>query len=165
MELTLIIETLLARSKESKCCSRKVCAGIFIGNTFFTYTNKNLDPKKDSCEYRIYKCLVCGSERKHFHNCCDKPMLPIDKTFNSVIHAEEDLIANNDISRIQDKTIYITDFPCIRCSRLLISFGIKKIYYIRNFNDNEGKKLLEDNGIILIKLDTSNIRDEFKKLI
>jgi len=165
MELTHIIETLLAKSKMSKCCSRKVCAGIFINNNFLTYTNKNLDPNKDSCEYTLYKCLECGNERKAFYNCCDKPMLPIDKTFNSVIHAEEDLIAHNNITKIGERTIYITDFPCIRCSRLLVSFGIKKIYYIRDFNDNEGKKLLEDNGTILIKLDTSNIRNEFKKLI
>jgi len=165
MNLIKITELLLASSKRSKCCSRKVCAGYFNNGVFKTYLNKNINPGNSNCEHIIYKCLECGNEHHGQHICCDEVMLPVDKTFNTVIHAEEELISKNHIDDIDKSTIYITDFPCIRCSRLLISFGIKQIYYIRDFNDNEGMKLLIDNSVNLTKLDVSKIREEFKKLI
>lgn len=39
--------------------------------------------------------------------------------------------------------VYVTDFPCLQCTKSLLQAGIKKIYYLRNYhNDDYAIKLL-----------------------
>ena len=40
--------------------------------------------------------------------------------------------------------IYVTDFPCLRCTKLLLQAGIKGINYLRNYRDSPyAKKLIK----------------------
>ena len=40
--------------------------------------------------------------------------------------------------------IYVTDFPCLQCTKSLLQAGIKKIYYMRNYhNDDYAIRLLK----------------------
>ncbi|AUJ32311.1 MAG: ComE operon protein 2 [Liquorilactobacillus nagelii] len=40
--------------------------------------------------------------------------------------------------------IYVTDFPCLQCTKMLLQAGICKIYYLRNYhNDNYALKLMK----------------------
>ena len=59
-------------------------------------------------------------------------------------------------------SIYVTDFPCLQCTKSLLQTGIKEINYIRNYhNDDYAMKLLKLKNVALhqIKLD-SDILEE-----
>ncbi|MCV3755014.1 ComE operon protein 2 [Limosilactobacillus fermentum] len=52
--------------------------------------------------------------------------------------------------------VYVTDFPCLQCTKSLLQAGITQINYLRNYhNDNYAMKLIELKGVTLhqIKLD------------
>jgi len=71
------------------------------------------------------------------------------------VHAEQNAIcdvAKRGVS-IENSIIYITHFPCINCFKNIISCGIKEIYYLNDYkNDDLVKKLINDYNIICIKL-------------
>ena len=57
----------------------------------------------------------------------------------ATIHAEQNALcdcAKRGVS-CNDCVAYITHYPCIICTRLLIASGITKIYYINNYNNDE----------------------------
>ena len=49
-------------------------------------------------------------------------------------------------------TMYVTLEPCINCSKLIISAGIKEVYYLESYREHDGINLLEKNGIKVIQL-------------
>lgn len=52
--------------------------------------------------------------------------------------------------------VYVTDFPCLQCTKSLLQAGITQINYLRNYhNDEYAMRLLKLKGVVLhqIKLD------------
>lgn len=65
------------------------------------------------------------------------------------IHAEQNCIvqaAKNGIS-LKGGVIYITNQPCITCSKLLINVGIEKIIYRNPYPDELALQILKEAGI------------------
>ncbi len=62
----------------------------------------------------------------------------IDNHEQSTVHAEQNCIA--DCARrgvaTDGCTAYVTHFPCLGCYKTLISAGVKKIYYLNDYNNN-----------------------------
>lgn len=57
----------------------------------------------------------------------------------SAVHAEMNCLcfaAKHGIS-IKDCEIFVSHFPCIQCTKLLYQSGIKKIYYVENYKNDE----------------------------
>lgn len=57
----------------------------------------------------------------------------------ATIHAEQNAIsdcAKRGVS-CDGATAYITHYPCINCMKILCSSGIKKIYYINDYHNDE----------------------------
>jgi len=80
--------------------------------------------------------------------------VPVIRTKRSVIHAEENAIlyaAKTGIS-LNGSTLYSTYAPCIRCSRMIITCGIKKVYYLNDFKNSLGVDLLYYNGVSAMKM-------------
>ncbi len=71
-----------------------------------------------------------------------------------VLHAEANAITK--IARSGNNsdgaTLYVTDSPCIECSKLIIQAGIKRVVYSRKYRLTEGIDLLERAGIELVYL-------------
>ena len=71
-----------------------------------------------------------------------------------VLHAEANAITK--IARSGNNsdgaTLYVTDSPCIECSKLIIQAGIKRVVYGRKYRLTEGLELLERAGIELVYL-------------
>ena len=70
----------------------------------------------------------------------------------NTIHAEQNAIsqcAKMGIS-CDGGEIYITHYPCINCSKIIVSSGIKKIYYL-NDNHNDKSMPILDNCKIKIE--------------
>lgn len=69
-----------------------------------------------------------------------------------VLHAEANAITK--IARSGNNsdgaTLYVTDSPCIECSKLIIQAGIKRVIYSREYRLTDGVDLLKRAGIEVI---------------
>ena len=70
-------------------------------------------------------------------------------TFPYVLHAEANAITkvarSNNSS--EGATLYVTTSPCIKCSKLIIQSGIRRIVFRELYRITDGIKLLEQAGI------------------
>lgn len=74
----------------------------------------------------------------------------------ATVHAEQNAIcdcAKRGVS-CQGATAYITHYPCIICTRLLLASGIKKIKYLEDYKNDE-----------LVKVFTEELNVKVEKLI
>ena len=86
-----------------------------------------------------------------FENVCEDEE---NVTKSYVLHAEANAITkvakSNNSS--EGATLYITDSPCIECSKLIIQAGISRVVYAREYRITDGLDLLKRAGIELVKL-------------
>ncbi len=83
-----------------------------------------------------------------FENVCEDET---GQTKPYVLHAEANAITK--IARSGNNsdgaTLYVTDEPCIECSKLIIQAGIKRVVYTRSYRLHDGVALLQRAGIIM----------------
>lgn len=89
-----------------------------------------------------------------FPNICEENNV----TFPYVLHAEANAITK--IARSGNNsdgaTLYVTDSPCIECSKLIIQSGIKRVVYGREYRLSDGIDLLRRAGIMVEFLPLEN---------
>ena len=89
-----------------------------------------------------------------FENICEDPST--GKTKPYVLHAEANAITkvaksgNNSDGAI----LYVTDAPCVECSKLIIQAGIKRVVYMIEYSVKDGIELLRRAGIEVCKYDS-----------
>lgn len=66
-----------------------------------------------------------------------------------VLHAKANAITKiaRSGNNSEGATLYVTDAPCIECSKLIIQSGIKKVFYARQYRLTDGIDLLQRAGI------------------
>ena len=66
-----------------------------------------------------------------------------------VLHAEANAITKiaRSNNNADGSTLYVTDSPCIECSKLIIQAGIKRVVYSREYRLSDGIDLLKRAGI------------------
>ncbi len=71
-----------------------------------------------------------------------------------VLHAEANAITKiaRSGNNSEGATLYVTDAPCIECSKLIIQAGIKKVFYARQYRLTDGVDLLQRAGIEVVYL-------------
>lgn len=72
----------------------------------------------------------------------------------NTIHAEVNAVAHSAKFGIElsNSTCFVTHFPCLNCTKTLISSGISEIIYVNDYhNDPVAYKLLEQAGIVINK--------------
>ena len=71
-----------------------------------------------------------------------------------VLHAEANAITK--IARSGNNsdgaTLYVTDSPCIECSKLIIQAGIRRVIFSRKYRLTEGLDLLKRAGIEVVHI-------------
>ena len=76
-----------------------------------------------------------------------------------VLHAEANAITK--IARSNNNsdgsTLYVTDSPCVECSKLIIQAGIRRVVYAREYRLTDGIGLLRRAGI---EVEYHSINDE-----
>jgi dCMP deaminase len=79
-------------------------------------------------------------------------------THNYVLHAEANAITKLSKSHNSSigATIYVTDEPCIECSKLIIQAGIKRVVYAREYRMHDGIELLKKAGIEVQQIHINN---------
>ncbi|GEO66197.1 ComE operon protein 2 [Levilactobacillus spicheri] len=79
-------------------------------------------------------------------HCLDEGCYLVDGHCLRTIHAEMNAVLQ--CAKFGEPTanaeIYVTDFPCLQCTKMLLQAGITKITYLRNYhNDPYAQKLLK----------------------
>lgn len=71
-----------------------------------------------------------------------------------VLHAEANAITKiaRSGNNSEGATLYVTDAPCIECSKLIIQAGIKEVFYARQYRLTDGVDLLQRAGIEVVYL-------------
>ena len=79
-----------------------------------------------------------------------------------VLHAEANAITKiaRSGNNSEGATLYVTDAPCIECSKLIIQSGIKKVFYARQYRLTDGIDLLQRAGIEVHYLPLDTPTDE-----
>lgn len=70
-------------------------------------------------------------------------------TSDFVLHAEQNVLTfcNREGLKTDGCTLYITMAPCKTCSKLIVSAGIKEVFYDEAYRDLDGVQFLKDLGI------------------
>ena len=89
-----------------------------------------------------------------FDNVCEENNV----TLTYVLHAEANAITKlaRSSNNSDGATLYVTDAPCIECSKLIIQAGIKRVVYARNYRLDDGIRLLKQANI---EVEYKNIED------
>ncbi|MFC6206153.1 ComE operon protein 2 [Levilactobacillus tongjiangensis] len=85
-------------------------------------------------------------------HCLDAGCYLVDGHCVRTIHAEMNAVLQ--CAKFGEATdgaeIYVTDFPCLQCTKMLLQAGIRKITYMRNYhNDPYAQKLIALKGVTL----------------
>jgi dCMP deaminase len=117
--------------------------------------------KRSSCSRLKVGCLLVKDNRiisqgyNGFLPECPHKSILRDGHEQATVHAEQNSIcdcAKRGVS-CNDCIAYISHYPCIICTRLLIASGIKKIKYINNYRNDELVKILaEQSNIEIIQI-------------
>ena len=101
--------------------------------------------KRSACERLKFGCLLVNDNRiisqgyNGFLPGCIHESVVRDGHEQATVHAEQNALcdcAKRGVS-CRNSTAYITHYPCIICTRLLLASGIKEIKYIDDYkNDN-----------------------------
>ncbi len=69
------------------------------------------------------------------------------------LHAEQNVLIQAEIHKIDLKgaTLYATNQPCVTCSKILISVGLKDIVISEGYPDELARKMLKEAGIKIRK--------------
>ncbi len=88
-----------------------------------------------------------------FENICEDPST--GKTKPYVLHAEANAITKvaKSGNNSEGATLYVTDAPCLECSKLIIQAGIKRVVYMIEYSVKDGIELLRRAGIEVCKYD------------
>ncbi len=86
-----------------------------------------------------------------FDNVCEQNGV----TVPYVLHAEANAITKIACSTLSSEgaTLYVTDSPCMECSKLIIQAGIRRVVYSRLYRIQDGLQLLRSVGIECIQMD------------
>jgi dCMP deaminase len=121
-------------SERGTCPKLKVGAILVKNNRIISAGYNGAPSGFEHCEDVI---PMCYEEHNHCRN---------------AMHAEESILshcAKNGIST-NDGVLYITLYPCLRCIKLLIESGIKTVYYINDYKNDEN---IFSNKIKIIKME------------
>ena len=117
---------------ENACCARRQVGALIVKDKMIISDGFNGTPSG-------------------FENICEDED---GNTIPYVLHAEANAITK--IARSGNNsdgaTLYVTDEPCIECSKLIIQAGIRRVVYAREYRLHEGLALLKRANVEVVHL-------------
>ena len=68
------------------------------------------------------------------------------------VHAEANAISK-DHSEDTEKNMFVTLSPCPACAALMVNHNIKRVFYLDEWKDTAGIKLLKEAGVIVSRVE------------
>jgi len=105
----------------------------------------NLTSERSNCNRLKVGCILVNNNRivsqgyNGFLPGCPHVSYIRDNHEQSTVHAEQNAIidcAKRGVS-CDNCEAYITHYPCLNCVKILLSGGIKKIYYINDYKNDD----------------------------
>jgi dCMP deaminase len=74
------------------------------------------------------------------------------------LHAEQNVIIQAGIHKVElkDSTLYVTNQPCVTCTKMLISVGVKEIVILEGYPDELARQMLKEAGIKVRRMKKSS---------
>lgn len=71
-----------------------------------------------------------------------------------VLHAEANALSKlaRSGNNSEGATLYVTDEPCLECSKMIIQAGIRRVVFWRDYHTHDGTELLNRAGIEVIQI-------------
>lgn len=91
-------------------------------------------------------------------HCIDEGCYLVDGHCVRTIHAEMNAILQCAKFGVETDgaEIYVTHFPCLQCTKMILQAGIKKIHYLKDYrNDDYAINLIEQAGATIHKVTLS----------
>ena len=128
--------------KTRSTCLRRHVAAVIVKDRQILATGYNGSPKG------VAHCEEVGCLREKLH-------IPSGERHELCrgTHAEQNAIIQAAVHgvSIEGSEIYITDSPCILCSKMLINAGIKRVTYRGDYPDSLAMDMLREAGVELIQ--------------
>ena len=128
--------------KTRSTCLRRHVAAVIVKDRQILATGYNGSPKG------VAHCEEVGCLREKLH-------IPSGERHELCrgTHAEQNAIIQAAVHgvSIEGSEIYITDSPCILCSKILINAGIKRVTYRGDYPDSLAMDMLRVAGVELIQ--------------
>ena len=124
-----------------------------------------LSAARSPCERLKVGCLLVKNNRiisqgyNGFLPNCPHKSIVRDNHEQATVHAEQNAIADCAKRGVScnGSTVYITHYPCIICTRILLAAGISEIKYLENYKNDELVKTFADQAkISIINIKTNN---------
>lgn len=132
----------IRKSKQSSDIWRRVGAAIV------TSEKKVIGPIENHAEPSQQTPLIEGDPRNIFNR-------GVAIEMSLFTHAEASLIAEaaRTGQKLEGAEIYVTTFPCPACAKLIARSGIKKCYYSQGYAVLDGKRILDEYLVKIIKVE------------
>jgi len=118
---------------------RRVGAAMRVGDEIYVATNRHLPH-----EWSPY---AVGDPRANFFK-------GVHLELSTAVHAEAQLVANAAREGVATAgaVVYVTDFPCPPCAKLLAGAGIATLYYRDGYAVVDGQDVLEAAGVEIVRV-------------
>ena len=101
--------------------------------------------KRSSCERLNVGCLIVKDNRiisagyNGFLPGCPHKSIVRDNHEQATVHEEQNAISDFAKRGVNcnESIAYITHYPCLNCTKQLLASGIKKIYYINDYKNDQ----------------------------
>ena len=97
----------------------------------------------------FHKVLAIGynGNARGLPNVCDRD----EKGNCGCLHSEENAVIHCDTPRAQEKHVFVTHLPCIRCAKRLINLGgVRCVYYHKDYHSHASLDILPQCGIEVV---------------
>ena len=117
--------------------------------------------KRSSCERLNVGCILVKDNRiiaqgyNGFLPGCPHKSIVRENHEQATVHAEQNTIADCAKRTVScdGATAFITHYPCLNCTKILLAAGIKEIKYINDYkNDNLVWIIINQSNVKIIKL-------------
>jgi dCMP deaminase len=135
-------------SKRSTC-KRRAVGAVIVKDKMVVATGYNGSPRD------IPHCAETGCIR-------EKMNIPSGQRHELCrgLHAEQNAIiqaARSGIN-IEGSDLYCSTKPCIICTKMIINAGIKKVFYIEEYNDPLAEEIAKESKVDFIKVNTGEVQ-------
>ncbi|HET9394143.1 MAG TPA: cytidine/deoxycytidylate deaminase family protein [Candidatus Rubrimentiphilum sp.] len=105
-------------------------------------------------DHRILTTGYNGSPRGVAH-CTDAGCIVVDGHCQRATHAEANAIVQGALHgvNLSGSSAYCTHQPCVNCTKLFISAGVRRLVYQTEYADPVAQALLKEAGVELVRLE------------